>query len=114
MDYLIELLKLGVNIEFDNFGKEFFIPKAERGFAGGVFARDIDRVRVIRELIDKDFERQVLITNDICLKSLLRAYGGWGYDHVLTNIVPMMRGEGVSEETIHSFLVRNPAAVLCG
>ena len=114
MDYLVDLLRLGVNIEFDDFGKEYYIPKADRRFAGGVFARDIERVRVIRDLLDKNYERQILITNDICLKSMLRTYGGWGYDHVLTNIVPMMRGEGITEETINSFLVHNPAAVLCG
>jgi len=44
--YIVSLLRLGVNIEFDNFGKEFFILKEDRGFAGGVFARDIERVRL--------------------------------------------------------------------
>ena len=72
------------------------------------------RVHVIHDLLDKDYERQILITNDICLKSMLRAYGGWGYDHVLTNIVPMMRDEGISEKSITAFLVDNPAAALCG
>jgi phosphotriesterase-related protein len=111
--YIVSLLRLGVNIEFDNFGKEFFILKEDRGFAGGVFARDIERVRLILDLLEQDYEEQILITNDICLKSMLRAYGGTGYDHILCNIVPMMKGEGISDETIDTFLKKNPARVLC-
>ncbi len=111
--YILELLRLGVNIEFDNFGKEFFILKEDRGFAGGVFARDIERVRVIIDLLEKDYQKQILVTNDICMKSMLRVYGGTGYDHILCHIVPMMKGEGISEETIDAFLKENPARVLC-
>jgi len=113
LPYILELLQLGVNIEFDDFGKEFFILKEDRGFAGGVFARDIDRVHVILDLLERDFEKQILITNDVCLKSMLRCYGGTGYDHLLTNIVPMMRGEGIKDETIDVFLKENPARLLC-
>lgn len=114
LPYLRDLLALGVNIEFDDFGKEFYINKAERGFAGGVFARDIERVRVIKDLLDAGFESQLLITNDICLKSMLRTYGGTGYDHILRNIVPMMLDEGISHETIDILLRFNPARVLSG
>lgn len=114
MEYIVDLLKLGVNIEFDNFGKEFTIPKADRGFAGGIFARDIDRVRVLRELLDQDFEAQLLVTNDICLKSLLRAYGGYGYDHILRQVVPLMKEFDISDNTIDALLRRNPARILCG
>lgn len=59
---------------------------AERGFAGGIFARDIDRVRVIKNILDWGYKKQILVTNDICLKSMLQHYGGWGYDHILGNI----------------------------
>jgi len=112
-DYLLQLLKLGVNIEFDDFGKEFYIPKSDKGFAGGPFARDIERVRMIGELLNRDYESQILITTDVCLKNLLRTYGGFGYDHILTNIVPMMRDEGISQRSIDNILTRNPALVLC-
>ncbi len=114
LKYLSELLALGINIEFDNFGKEFYINKADRGFAGGVFARDIERVRVVRDLLDQGFESQILVTNDICLKSMLKAYGGHGYSHILENIVPMMQDEGISTDTIRRLLQDNPARVLTG
>ncbi len=113
LSYILELIQLGVNIEFDDFGKEFFILKEDRGFAGGIFARDIERVHVILDLLERGAEKQILIANDVCLKSMLRCYGGTGYDHILTNIVPMMRGEGIVDDTIDLFLKENPARVLC-
>ena len=43
----------GVFIEFDDFGKEYFIDRRDRGFAGGVFARDIERVLAIKTFSTK-------------------------------------------------------------
>ena len=108
MDYILELLDMGIYVEFDNFGKEFYIPRADRGFAGGSFAFDIERVKAIKTLVDKGYKSQLLMTNDICIKSMLRAYGGWGYDHVLSNIVPMMLDEDISQEDIDQIIKRNP------
>jgi len=110
--YIRELLSKGVFIEFDNFGKEFDIKPEDRGFAGGIFVKDIERVRLIKECIEWGFENQLLITNDICLKSMLHAYGGAGYDHIVRNIVPMMLAEGISQETIDVFLFENPVELL--
>ncbi|MFD0717337.1 hypothetical protein [Paenibacillus sp. GCM10027626] len=46
------LLHQGVYIEFDNFGKEFYADRRHRSVLQGLFARDIERVRAIKELID--------------------------------------------------------------
>ncbi|MHB9026921.1 MAG: phosphotriesterase family protein [Armatimonadota bacterium] len=108
IDYILELLSLGIFVEFDNFGKEFYIDPADRAFAGGSFIQDSERARLLRRLVDDGVARQLLITNDICLKTMLHAYGGWGYDHILRNIVPMLRHEGISQDTIDLFLVENP------
>jgi phosphotriesterase-related protein len=48
----------------------------------------------------------------VCLKTLLHRYGGWGYDHVLTHIVPMMIDEGITEEQINVILRENPIRFL--
>ncbi|MCL5096029.1 MAG: hypothetical protein M1608_00535 [Candidatus Omnitrophica bacterium] len=108
LDYIRALLRKGVFVEFDNFGKEFYIDPADRGFAGGIFARDIERVRAIKQLVDEGYESQILVTNDICLKCMLHAYGGWGYDHILRGIVPMMMHEGISQHAIDGFIRDNP------
>lgn len=109
LDYLRALLKRGVYIEFDDFGKEFAVDEGEADFAAGPFARDEERVRAVAALVEEGFERQILLTNDICLKQMLHRYGGQGYDHILRNIVPRLRAAGLSPETIERFLIGNPA-----
>jgi len=112
MDYIKDLLNLGVYVEFDNFGKEFYADKRDRSVLRGLFARDIERVRAIKQLIDDGFLSKILISNDVCLKTCLHRYGGWGYDHVLTNIIPMMEDEGITSEQIKTLMCRNPAEFL--
>lgn len=108
LGYVRSVLERGVWVEFDNFGKEFYIPPEDRGFAGGVFMRDIERVRLLQQIVAWGYKDQVLLTNDICLKSMLRAYGGWGYGHILENIVPMMMHEGLTHEIIDLLIRSNP------
>ena len=112
LDYCRQLLREGVFIEFDDFGKEYFIDRRDRGFAGGVFARDIERVLAIKTLLNEGYTDQILIACDICLKTLLHRYGGWGYDHILTHIVPMMLDEGIAAEQIDTLLRANPRRFL--
>ena len=112
IEYCKKLCSLGIFIEFDNFGKEYFIDKKDRGFAGGVFARDIERVRAIKKLIDFGYINNLLLSNDICLKTLLHHYGGWGYDHLLTNIVPMLEDEGLESDQIGILIKENPRRFL--
>ena len=113
-DYIYTLLKKGVYVEFDNFGKEYYIRREVRNSGYGLFVHDTDRVRLLKKMIDDGYLRQILLSCDLCLKNLMHRYGGWGYDHVLTNIVPMMEDEGITEEQIAIMLKENPADWLCG
>ena len=113
-DYILSLLKRGVYVEFDNFGKEYYIRREVRNSGYGCFVHDTQRVTLVKKLIDMGYVNQILLTCDLCLKNLLHTYGGWGYDHVLTNIVPMMEDEGITDEEIKIMLVDNPANWLCG
>ena len=113
-EYLMALLELGVYIEFDNMGKEFYFPPQEGSFAGGPFATDVERVRMLQKLIDAGYCKQLIIANDICLKAGLRKYGGWGYDHIFENIVPMMQQEKMAAEDIRQIVEVNPLNFLKG
>jgi phosphotriesterase-related protein len=110
--YCKRIAETGAFLEFDNFGKEYFIDKRYRGFAGGVFARDIDRVKALKQLIDGGCLPHLFVSCDVCLKTLLHRYGGWGYDHILTHVVPMMREEGIAREQIEAILRENPKKFL--
>lgn len=112
LDYIKRLLDLGVYIEFDNFGKEFYADKRHRSVLSGLFARDNERVAVIKQLIDEGFIAQILVSNDVCLKTALHQYGGWGFDHLLTNIRPMMEDAGITEQQMNTLMCHNPAVFL--
>ncbi|MEA4888582.1 MAG: hypothetical protein VB070_03855 [Clostridiaceae bacterium] len=107
--YIMELLNRGLYIEFDNFGKEFYVNREVRNPGYGLFASDLERVRLVKKLIDLGYIDQLLLSCDVCLKNLLHTYGGWGYDHILTNIVPMMEDEGITDRQIEQMLQDNPA-----
>ncbi len=113
-DYIYKLLKKGVYVEFDNFGKEYYIRREVRNSGYGLFVHDTDRVSLLKQMIDDGYINQILLSCDLCLKNLMHKYGGWGYDHVLTNIVPMMEDEGITNEQIQILLKQNPADWLCG
>lgn len=105
--YMRSLLERGVFVEFDNFGKEFHIDGARR------FATDAERIDALRSLIDEGFASQILVTNDVCLKSMLHRYGGRGYDHLLTHIAPKMLAHKIDLQTIVLWLIANPQRLYC-
>ena len=113
-DYVLAMLKQGVYVEFDNFGKEYFVEKDARHDGYGCFVRDTERIEFMKKLIAMGYVDQILVSCDVCLKTCLRTYGGWGYDHVLLNVVPMMKEFGISDEDIDKMLRKNPADFLCG
>ena len=112
MDYIKRLLDLGVTVQFDNLGKEFTLRTAGAGFAAAGFASDVQRVAALADLVQQGYERQLLMTNDICLKCLMRRYGGNGYEHTLANIAPRLRVAGVSDAALDTMLRDNPRRML--
>jgi phosphotriesterase-related protein len=112
LEELKEIMRQGAFIEFDNFGKEYYVDSRNRGLLAGPFAHDIERVQVIKELIDAGFADRILITNDLCFKTMLHRYGGWGYDHIVTHIVPMLLEVGVTRQQVDTLIVENPKAFL--
>ena len=113
-EYLQLLLDTGVYIEFDNFGKEYYFEPQDGAFAGGPFETDVDRVRMLKRLIAEGYCKQLIIANDVCLKASLHKYGGWGYDHIFANIVPMMRMEKIDPKDITMIVEENPLRFLAG
>ena len=110
-DYIFAMLSKGVYVQFDNFGKEF--TPEPGGFAAGRFASDAERVRMAADIIRNGFEERMLLTNDICLKCMLRHCGGQGYTHIFANIVPLLVREGLPADLIRGLILReNPLRLL--
>ena len=73
------------------------------------WGHDSWRTRFLARLVNEGFGQQLLLSQDVCLKTDLVAYGGLGYGHVLQNIVPALRELGLDADDIDRILIRNPA-----
>lgn len=104
----IELARTGCYLEYDLFGREGYYPLGIRVID---FPNDTARLNEIIELIEKGYLDQILIAQDIWNKHQRRAYGGWGYAHILENVVPVMLAKGISREQIHTMMVDNPMRI---
>lgn len=100
-DYICSLLDMGVFVEFDNFGKEFYVSKQRR------FAYDLERIHLLKTLIDEGYQNRILVCNDICLKTMWKRYGGQGYAHILRTVKDMAVEHGISESTYLALLTEN-------
>ena len=111
--YIAELLRRGVYVQLDNFGKEF--TPEPGGFAAGRFITDKERAELAAWIIKSGHEDQLLLTNDICLKCMLKACGGGGYAHIFETVLPLLATLGVPEKLLEEKIMRaNPLAMLCG
>jgi phosphotriesterase-related protein len=101
------IMDRGAYAEFDHIGKEFYLDSAD-------FIMDTDwqRVQALAELVGAGYEKRLLISHDFCFKTDLVAYGGWGYAHILRDVVPMMLRRGISRQSIQTIMVENPARLL--
>ena len=100
-DYIRALLDRGVYVEFDNFGKEFYVSKERR------FAYDLERILLLKKLFDEGYKKKILVTNDICLKTMWKSFGGLGYAHVLRDVKKMALENGISEQDYMLTLTEN-------
>lgn len=107
LDYIKAIMDRGAYAEFDHIGEEFYIDSADFRMDS-----DMDRVEALAELVRSGYEKRILISQDVCFKTDLVRYGGWGYAHILNNVVPMMVKRDISRESIHTIMVNNPADLL--
>ena len=107
-DRLFALADTGCVLEFDLFGYEH----AYWSFAPINMPNDGTRIDMIRKLLGRGHRDQVVISQDICRLTRLRAYGGHGYGHIFRNIVPFMRERGFSQAELDAILVETPRRLL--
>jgi predicted metal-dependent phosphotriesterase family hydrolase len=71
-------------------------------------------VRLICELLQAGYVKQVMLSQDVCYKSDLVAYGGLGYAFVPGGFSDILREAGVTDEQLQQMMVDNPRRALCG
>ena len=97
----------GYYLLFDHFGQEWYVRGGESRLP-----RDPERLRELKGLVDQGHLHQLLISQGINRKMLLTRYGGWGYAHIIKNILPWMMHERFSPKQITTITMYNPARAL--
>jgi len=106
-DYHQSIADAGAFVEFDGFGIEWHFEQPD------LYAPwDPERIRSLSQLVSAGYSTQLLISHDTFTKIQLKRYGGWGYAHILTNLLPQFRRAGISDEQIHTIMVDNPRRLL--
>ena len=104
-DYHLEIARRGAYVSFDRVGN---LKKAN----------EFDRrrhLRLMKEILDAGFERNVLFSHDICYTSDYATYGGPGYDFLSTQALAILSEEiGLTEEQFNTIMVENPRRLLTG
>ena len=122
LDYQRSLLDRGAWIGFDTFCAEYALDSvaAPAGAAppyphpGPRLATDEERLGGVLRLLEAGYAGQLLLSQDVCERLQLRAYGGTGYAHLLTTVRPRLRRAGVDEPTLERLFRENPLRLLTG
>ena len=103
LDHYLEIVRRGANLEFDFLGMSF--TPVERHGEGRI-------VELLGELVGRGHADRILLSQDVCHDSQLKAYGGNGYVYLLETFLPRLRAAGLSEAAIRTMTVDNPARIL--
>ena len=101
-DNQIAIVERGAFLGYDGISSGF-----DWGFRG-IGADDEEYATDIKRLIDEGYLHHILLSQDVHLKIMLTAYGGWGYSYILKQFVQRLRSHGVSDQDITTMLVENP------
>ncbi|MBW3613291.1 MAG: phosphotriesterase [Chloroflexi bacterium] len=102
LDYYLEVLASGANLQFDFLGHRFATEEA----------LEPRLIEMIVELLERGFAPQMLLSQDVCHNRQLKAYGGFGYVYLQQHFLPSLRTAAVGEGEIQTMTVENPARLL--
>ena len=98
-----EIVRRGAHVEADFLGMSF--TPLER-------AGEPKVIELISTLLSEGFEKQILLSQDVCHDSQLASYGGNGYTYLQKSFLPRLVEAGVNAATIKTITVENPARLL--
>lgn len=103
LPFMKTLMDRGASIQFDLLGRS---PTVRTRLA------DSDVAKGIVEMIKAGYIERVLLSQDVCTKIQLKAYGGSGYSYIVEYFVPYLKQLGVTDAQIRTIMVENPRRVL--
>ncbi len=111
LQYQMSVLSKGVNISFDRFGIESFVPDKVRaamlvGLLGVGYA---DRIMMSHDFMCCVSGRGGRLPDEVAQKT-----ANWSLTHIFINIIPALKQSGISNEQIRTLMVDNPGRLLGG
>jgi predicted metal-dependent phosphotriesterase family hydrolase len=104
LEYLEAVLQQGAYVQFDNIGYKLPV----------VASLESRLIPVIAELVRRGWSERLLLSQDVCHRSHLKAYDGNGYDYILSCFLPRLRDAGLDSDTLTLMTVDNPRRMLSG
>jgi phosphotriesterase-related protein len=101
--HYLEIVRRGASLQFDFLGMGF-LPTEVHG-EGRI-------VELLGELVGRGHADRILLSQDVCHNSQLKAYGGNGYVYLVERFLPRLREAGIGEATIRQMTIENPARIL--
>lgn len=107
LDYLRRLLAQGVTLSFDLFGFDHSL------LGPGRYApSDDDVAACVAALAREGWTSQMVLSQDVGVRTRLRRYGGWGYGHLVRHVVPLLTAKGLDDQAVRTMLFGNPRRLL--
>ena len=101
-EFALELIDRNVFLEFDLIGRESALEISPT-------AKDI---QIVTKLVQDGHEDKILLSQDVCHKTNLKHYGGFGYSFVLEKFIPHLHSLGISNSSTDKMLIDNPKKIL--
>jgi len=105
--YARSLAERGVTVAIDIWGDE-------DAYGGKGMPTDEVRIAAVLAAFEQGWADRLALSQDVCLKSQLRAHGGPGYAHLLTAIAPRLRAAGLGDADLDLLFTTTPRRILAG
>lgn len=86
----------------------------EDAYGGRGMPSDASRTAAVLVAHEEGWADRLLLAQDVCTKTQLHAFGGRGYDHLLTGVASDLRTAGLSVKEVDQLLVDNPRRAISG
>jgi phosphotriesterase-related protein len=105
--YARSLADRGVTVAIDIWGDE-------DAYGGKGMPTDDTRIATVLTAFEQGWADRLALSQDVCLKSQLRAHGGPGYAHLVERIAPRLQASGLGDDDLDLLFVRTPRRILAG
>jgi len=105
--YARSLAERGATVAIDIWGDE-------DAYGGKGMPTDAVRIAAVLAAFEQGWGDRLAVSQDVCLKSQLRAHGGPGYAHLVERIAPRLRAAGLGDTELDLLFIHTPRRILAG